>query len=131
MACSTQGIGFVGSIEGSPGTYSSADPDGVIVYSQPPFYHNVTGRSSVPSIPSHRYPFLGFYMAMCAFPEELTPIYPEWLVQWRVSVEGDRSVAMFFGSYLAWVGICLFQGWWSCALVKSYSRPASRDKKFL
>ncbi|CAN0054274.1 unnamed protein product [Laminaria digitata] len=78
------------------------------------------------------YPFLGFYMAMCAFPETLAPFYPERLVQWRFLVEDQRTVPMFLGSFLAWVGICIFQGWWSCALVKSYSRPViAREKKFL
>lgn len=89
-----------------------------------------------PSPPSrgHRYPFLGFYFAMCAFPETLKPLYPERLVQWRAAVEEDRPVPMFLGSFLAWVGICIFQGWWSCALVRSYGRPAvpaPREKKFL
>lgn len=78
-----------------------------------------------------RYPFLGFYMAMCAFPETLSPFYPERLVEWRFVVEDQRAIPMFTGSFLAWVGICIFQGWWSCALVKSYSRPVSREKKFL
>lgn len=69
-------------------------------------------------------------MAVCAFPETLAPLYPEALVQWRLVVEDHRPIPMFLGSFLAWVGICLFQGWWSCALVKSYSRPI-KDKKFL
>ncbi|CAB1115304.1 unnamed protein product [Ectocarpus sp. CCAP 1310/34] len=79
------------------------------------------------------YPFLGFYFTMCTFPETLKALYPERLVQWRFAVEEDRPVPMFLGSYLAWVGICIFQGWWSCALVRSYGRPAvaTRDKKFL
>lgn len=70
---------------------------------------------------------------MCAFPETLKPLYPDRLVQWRTAVEEERPVSMFLGSYLAWVGICVFQGWWSCALVRSYGRPAvpAREKKFL
>lgn len=76
------------------------------------------------------YPFLGFYMAMCAFPETLSHYYPTGLIEWRLAVEDHRPVPMFVGSFIAWVGICLFQGWWSCALVRSYSRP-SKSKKFL
>lgn len=97
-----------------------------------------TPSFSVPPLPTaryrcRRYPFLGFYFTMCTFPETLKSLYPERLVQWRFAVEEDRPVPMFLGSYLAWVGICIFQGWWSCALVRSYGRPAvaTRDKKFL
>lgn len=72
---------------------------------------------------------------MCTFPETLAPLYPEGLVRWRVALEDGRPVPMLLGSYLAWVGICIFQGWWSCALVRSYGRPAvaaaTREKKFL
>lgn len=69
-------------------------------------------------------------MAMCAFPETLSHYYPTGLIEWRLAVEDHRPVPMFVGSFIAWVGICLFQGWWSCALVRSYSRP-SKSKKFL
>ncbi|CAM9689447.1 unnamed protein product, partial [Phaeothamnion confervicola] len=55
------------------------------------------------------YPFLGFYMLMCAFPGWGTAVYPRALVEWRVRVEGHRPTPMLLPSYFAWVGICIFQ----------------------
>jgi TLC domain len=70
------------------------------------------------------YPFLAVYWLMCAFPGVFVPLYPAVLVRWRERVEG-HAVPMFKGSYVAWVGICLFQGWWSMALFRTYNKKKS------
>lgn len=68
------------------------------------------------------YPSLGVYMLMCAFPS-LIPLYPTSLVQVRSKIEGVGSESpMYMASYFAWVGICLFQFWWSNALLNTYRR---------
>lgn len=67
------------------------------------------------------YPFLAYLMLLSAFPN-LEEHFPLRVADWHRTVEGDTPQSMFLISYIAWLGICIFQGWWSMALFKTYSR---------
>ncbi|CAM9883638.1 unnamed protein product, partial [Discosporangium mesarthrocarpum] len=58
------------------------------------------------------YPFMAYCMVLSAFPH-LSDWFPKYFVEKRIALEGGSPTPMFLFSFLAWVGICLFQGWWS------------------
>ncbi|KAG5185599.1 hypothetical protein JKP88DRAFT_311611 [Tribonema minus] len=64
------------------------------------------------------YPFLAFFWGLCAFPG-LADVYPAAIVRWRLRIEVDL-VRLYPASYAAWVGICVFQLWWSAQLFRNY-----------
>ncbi|CAM9431089.1 unnamed protein product [Chrysoparadoxa australica] len=68
------------------------------------------------------YPLLAVFLVLCTFPETMSQYYPEAAMQLRHSIEQGAPVAMYKVSFLSWVGICIFQGWWSMGLYRSYQK---------
>ncbi|CAM9310325.1 unnamed protein product [Heterosigma akashiwo] len=71
------------------------------------------------------YPVFSVYLALCAFPNSLSKVYPEWIVAKRIEIEQNSPVEFMKASMVMWVGICLFQMWWSIPLIKTWFRQIS------
>mmetsp|Transcript_25434 Transcript_25434/g.33001 ORF Transcript_25434/g.33001 Transcript_25434/m.33001 type:complete len:252 (-) Transcript_25434:200-955(-) len=68
------------------------------------------------------YPFFTVYLLLCAFPEKLAPLYPQSFVQVRLELEQQQPETFALPSMAMWIGICIFQLWWSKPLVGSWFR---------